>query len=74
MTTIGRPYKSTGKTEKYQGERRWSQDLAEVELEVDTKLFSGYDLFKTGADTIRFEELIEIYLNNAGTNNRVPRY
>ncbi len=58
------------------GKKIVDQDTSyEVELEVDTpELFSGYDLFKTGADTIRFEELIEIFLNNARClNNRVTK-
>ncbi|CUM65927.1 uncharacterized protein PRCAT00003580001 [Priceomyces carsonii] len=47
----------------------------EVELEIDTlELFNGYDKFKGGSDTIRFEELIEIFVNNARClNNRVTR-
>lgn len=47
----------------------------EVELEIDVpELFAGYDAVRTGADTIRFEELVEIFLNNARClNNHVTK-
>lgn len=58
------------------GKKIVDQDTThEVELEMDCpELFAGYDLFKTGADTIRFEELVEVFLNNARClNNRVTK-
>lgn len=47
----------------------------EAELEIDTiELFNGFDKFKEGNDNIRFEELVEIFMNNARIlNNRVTR-
>lgn len=47
----------------------------EVELEIDTaELFNGFDMFKNGTNSIRFEELVEIFLNNARClNNRVTK-
>ena len=47
----------------------------EVELEVDThELFAGFDKFKSGQDAVRFEELVEIFINNGRClNNRVTK-
>lgn len=47
----------------------------EAELEVDTgELFAGFDKVKDGSDNVRFEELVEIFLNNARVlNNRVTK-
>lgn len=47
----------------------------EVELEADVlELFSGFDQVKDGTNTIRFEELIEIFVNNARClNNRITK-
>lgn len=59
-----------------QGKTIVEQDQSfEVELEVDTfELFNGFDKFKSGADSIRFEELVEIFVNNARClNNRVTK-
>ncbi|CUM56855.1 unnamed protein product [Debaryomyces tyrocola] len=58
------------------GKKIVEQDQSfEVELEVDTlELFNGFDKFKSGADSIRFEELVEIFVNNARClNNRVTK-
>lgn len=45
----------------------------EVELEVDTmELFSAIDKVDKGTDMFRFEELVEVFMNNARVlNNRV---
>lgn len=47
----------------------------EVELELDPiEIFRGFDKIRDGSDTIRFEELVEVFLNNARClNNRVTR-
>lgn len=47
----------------------------EVELEIDTiEIFKGFDKIRDGSDTIRFEELVEVFLNNARClNNRVTK-
>lgn len=47
----------------------------ELELEIDTnEIFKGFDKIRDGSDTIRFEELVEVYLNNARClNNRVTK-
>lgn len=47
----------------------------EVELEMDpVEIFHGFDKIRDGSDTIRFEELVEIFLNNARIlNNRVTK-
>lgn len=47
----------------------------EVELEIDTiEIFNGFDMFKNGTNAIRFEELVEIFVNNARClNNRVTK-
>lgn len=47
----------------------------EVEMEIDTKdIFKGFDKIRDGSDTIRFEELVEVFLNNARClNNRVTK-
>lgn len=47
----------------------------EVELEMDPmEIFRGFDKIRDGSDTIRFEELVEIFLNNARIlNNRVTK-
>lgn len=58
------------------GKKIVEQDQSfEVELEVDTlELFNGFDKFKSGVDSIRFEELVEIFVNNARClNNRVTK-
>lgn len=58
------------------GKKIVEQDQSfEVELEVDTlELFNGFDKFKSGTDSIRFEELVEIFVNNARClNNRVTK-
>lgn len=58
------------------GKKIIEQDQSyEVELEVDTfELFNGFDMFKSGLDSIRFEELVEIFVNNARClNNRVTK-
>ncbi|GEQ70542.1 hypothetical protein JCM33374_g4220 [Metschnikowia sp. JCM 33374] len=48
----------------------------ELELEIDTfQIFRGFDRIRDGSDTIRFEELVEIFLNNARClNNRVTKF
>ncbi|EGV61799.1 mRNA-capping enzyme subunit beta [Yamadazyma tenuis] len=47
----------------------------EVELEIDVaELFAGFDMFKSGTNAIRFEELVEVFINNARSlNNRVTK-
>lgn len=47
----------------------------EIELEADIlELFNGFDQFKLGTNSIRFEELVEIFVNNARClNNRVTK-
>lgn len=47
----------------------------ELELEIDTfQIFRGFDRIRDGSDSIRFEELVEIFLNNARClNNRVTK-
>lgn len=52
-----------------------SEKSYEVELEIDTaEVFNGFDMFKNGTNSIRFEELVEIFLNNARClNNRVTK-
>lgn len=47
----------------------------ETELEVDVhELFGGFDKIRDGLDTIRFEELVEVFINNARVlNNRVTK-
>lgn len=51
------------------------EKLHELELEIDTfQIFRGFDKVRDGSDTIRFEELVEIFLNNARClNNRVTK-
>ncbi|KAM9929192.1 hypothetical protein OXX59_001345 [Metschnikowia pulcherrima] len=48
----------------------------ELELEIDTfQIFRGFDRVRDGSDAIRFEELVEIFLNNARClNNRVTKF
>lgn len=48
----------------------------ELELELDTFLiFRGFDKVRDGLDSIRFEELVEVFLNNARCcNNRVSKF
>lgn len=48
----------------------------EVELEINTiELFNGFDQFKSGQNDIRFEELVEVFVNNArAMNNRVTKF
>lgn len=58
------------------GKKIVEQDQSfEVELEIDVlELFNGFDQFKNGIDSIRFEELVEIFMNNARClNNRVTK-
>lgn len=58
------------------GKKIIEQDQSfEVELEIDVpELFTGFDLFKSGLNLIRFEELVEIFVNNARCmNNRVTK-
>lgn len=67
---IPRELKSKG------GKKVLEQDQShEVELEIDVnELFSGFDKVKNGVDSIRFEELVEIFMNNARClNNRVTK-
>lgn len=47
----------------------------EVELEIDVlELFNGFDQFKNGTNSIRFEELVEIFINNGRClNNRITK-
>lgn len=47
----------------------------ELELEIDpTEIFRGFDKVRDGSDSIRFEELVEVFLNNARClNNRVTK-
>lgn len=47
----------------------------ELELEINTiEIFKGFDKIRDGSDTIRFEELVEVFLNNARVlNNRVTK-
>lgn len=47
----------------------------ELELEIDTnEIFRGFDKIRDGSDSIRFEELVEVFLNNARClNNRVTK-
>lgn len=51
------------------------ENTHELELEIDTKeIFKGFDKIRDGSDTIRFEELVEVFLNNARClNNRVTK-
>lgn len=48
----------------------------ELELELDAFLiFRGFDKVRDGLDSIRFEELVEVFLNNARCcNNRVTKF
>lgn len=48
----------------------------ELELEIDTFLiFRGFDKVRDGLDSIRFEELVEVFINNARCcNNRVTKF
>lgn len=48
----------------------------ELELELDTFLiFRGFDKVRDGLDSIRFEELVEVFLNNARCcNNHVTKF
>lgn len=72
MTRVLRPKEIKTKLGKTQVEHDQS---FEAELEIDVhELFTGFDKFKDGSDNIRFEELVEIFLNNARClNNRVTR-
>lgn len=47
----------------------------ELELEIDTnEIFRGFDKIRDGSDSIRFEELVEVFLNNGRClNNRVTK-
>lgn len=46
---------------------------AELEIDID-ELFKGFDQVKDGTNAIRFEELVEIFVNNARVlNNRVTK-
>lgn len=48
----------------------------ELELELDSFLiFRGFDKVRDGLDSIRFEELVEVFLNNARCcNNHVTKF
>lgn len=52
-----------------------NENTFEVELEIDVpELFNGFDQFKNGTNSIRFEELVEIFVNNARClNNRITK-
>lgn len=52
-----------------------TENTFEVELEIDVpELFNGFDQFKNGINSIRFEELVEIFVNNARcVNNRITK-
>jgi polynucleotide 5'-triphosphatase len=72
MTRVLQPRELKNKA----GKKIVEQDQSyEVELEVDVlELFAGFDKFKSGEDAIRFEELVEIFVNNARClNNRVTK-
>jgi len=47
----------------------------EIEIEINTvEVFNAIDKFKSNVDAFRFEELVEIFLNNARVlNNRVTK-
>lgn len=72
LTKVLVPKESKTKSGKVQVDHDISY---EAELEVDAhELFNGFDKFKDGLDNIRFEELVEVFLNNArNLNNRVTR-
>lgn len=72
MTRVLKPRELKNKA----GKKIIEQDQSfEVELEVDvSELFAGFDKFKSGQDSIRFEELVEIFVNNSRClNNRVTK-
>lgn len=52
-----------------------SDTTYEAELEMDpVEIFRGFDKIRDGSDTIRFEELVEVFMNNARIlNNRVTK-
>lgn len=72
LTRVLVPKETKTKSGKLQVEHDQS---FEAELEIDTiELFSGFDRFRDGNDNIRFEELVEIFMNNARClNNRVTK-
>lgn len=53
-----------------------NENSYELELEIDTFLiFRGFDKVRDGLDSIRFEELVEVFINNARCcNNRVTKF
>ena len=72
MTKVLQPRQLKSKA----GKRITEQDESyEVELEIDTtELFIGFDNFRNGTNSIRFEELVEVFVNNARClNNRVTK-
>lgn len=72
FTEVSMPKKTKNKFGKTVVESERSHEL---ELEIDTyQIFRGFDKIRDGSDTIRFEELVEIFLNNARClNNRVTK-
>lgn len=72
FTKVSTPKTSRNKAGKTVVE---SETTHEVELEIDpVEIFRGFDKIRDGSDTIRFEELVEVFLNNARClNNRVTK-
>lgn len=64
------------KTPRKTGKPNTAASTYELELEIDTFLiFRGFDKVRDGLDAIRFEELVEVFLNNARCcNNRVTKF
>lgn len=72
FTRVLQPRTSRNKQGKTVTEHDHSHEL---EMEIDTQeIFKGFDKIRDGSDTIRFEELVEVFLNNARClNNRVTK-
>ncbi|OBA20318.1 hypothetical protein METBIDRAFT_43985 [Metschnikowia bicuspidata var. bicuspidata NRRL YB-4993] len=72
FTEVSSPRASKNKAGRAVAEHEKTHEL---ELEIDTyQIFRGFDRVRDGSDTIRFEELVEIFLNNARClNNRVTK-
>lgn len=72
FTVVQQPQSSKNKLGKTVVEHSTHHEL---ELEMDTaEIFKGFDKIRDGSDTIRFEELVEVFLNNARClNNRVTK-
>lgn len=73
FTAVSVPRTTKNKTGKAIVEHDNSHEL---ELEIEThEIFRGYDKVRDGSDTVRFEELVEVFLNNARVlNTRVTKF